>query len=110
MKEIKRLSEEPTRSKTESTTNRSAKPSKVKACPEIDELEKELRAIKRSKSKKGVRKLYSHEGMFENSIQNENIESTEMRTKKDNIQNDQQLGKKMPLRLVKNPNFSYTLM
>lgn len=103
---IKKLSDETSQPKINSSTCRGAKKIKNKPCPEIEELDKRIQDIKPSKGKIGVRKLYNHE---ENKIvQNENIGSPKMRTKKDCIQNGQRLGKVMPMRLAKNRNISYT--
>lgn len=85
-----------------------AKKTKNKPCPEIEELDKRFRDMQPSQGKIGVRKLYNHEGMLEKKIvQNENIESPNVKTKTDLVQNGQRSGKKMPMRLAKNANISY---
>lgn len=101
MDEIKKLNDEPTQPKM-TTPYKSTKTTKKPSRPEIEELDKRFRAIKRSKGKKGVRKLYNHEVLIVKEItQNVNIESSKM------SQNDERLGKKMPMRLAKKSNFSY---
>lgn len=109
LEEIKKLNEESIQPQMGRSTYQSAKtPKKFTSRPEIEELDKKLRATKPPKGKRGVRKLYNHEEILKKFVQNENTESVKANTKKNFVQNDQQLGKKMPLRLAKKQNFSYT--
>lgn len=108
LEEIKKLNDEPSQPKMNTSHRRSAKRTKYTSRPEIEELDKRFRAMKRSNGKIGVRKLYNHEGMVKKKIdQNENIKSPKMSTNKQYVQNDQRIGKKMPIRLAKKANFSY---
>lgn len=107
--EIKKLHGEPTQPKMNSSTYKSAKKTKKQPRPEIEDLDKRFQAMKRRKGEKVARKLYNHDGMFDKiSTQNENIESTKLHSKKDCVLlNNQRLNRKMPMRLAKDPNFSY---
>lgn len=103
MEEIKKLNDEPTQPKTKTPPNKmiSTKTTKKsKSRPEIEELDKQFRDIKRPKNAKiGVRKLYSHLEMFaEKTTNNITIKSPNL---------IERSGKKMPMRLAKQSVLSY---
>lgn len=111
MEDIKKLNGETVQPSVENAKYGAIRATKRKPRPEIEELDQELRAIKRVKGKKGgkgARKLYHHEGMFQNLIHAEHIESSEMHAKKGFARNDQRLGKRTPMRAAKSSNISYT--